>query len=143
MMRCRGRWFQPTPRGGTFVMVTALVVAACSQYQGEPVSNDPLPGLLQQALTQGPLRVLVRYEAGQFTTERVKQVNRPLKEPRSGRPRPGLRFVARASGLPPFQGYTADPRTVHVELTGADGSLEHREVAAPVARYFWITVPAQ
>jgi len=118
-------------------------VAGCSQEQREPRDDDPVAVQRQQAIAQGHMRVLVRYEAGQFATERVKWVGKSLKQPRSNRPRPGLRFVARAAGHESFQGYTADPRTVHVEVPGANGKLEHHEVTAPVARYFWITVPAQ
>jgi hypothetical protein len=133
-------------RSWVYTAVLAFMSVGCAS---NPESADP-SGTAESAVAAkgGPvtnadhLRVLVAYENGQFRVERVTKINAPLRQPRSGRVRPGLAYVASQAGKPVFLGNAPDPRFVHVETPNSvTGELEHSEARAPGKQHFLVYVP--
>ena len=127
----------------TVAIAAAVALAGCSNEPGEPAI-----GTTVAALTAAPaaaearhLRVVVSYEAGRFQLVSATEVARPLKQPRSGRTRAGVHFVARLPGQASFVGRVADPRRVHLEAPDPSGNIQRVEVPAPGKQVFQVLVP--
>jgi hypothetical protein len=124
-------------------VAAAVALAGCSNERGEPEIATTVA-----ALTSAPadadtrhLRVVVSYEAGRFQLVSATEVARPLRQPRSGRTRSGVHFVARRPGQASFVGRVADPRRVHLEAPDPSGKIQRVEVPAPRKQVFQVLVP--
>jgi len=126
------------------LMGAAAALSACSSETDARKAHESIAEVSNAVSAANPryLRVQVSYEAAQFKVERVTWVDGKLKQPRSGKARPGLQYVALAPGSS-FVGNAPDPRTVHVEVPDANGKLQDHEAIAPGKQNFLIYVPAE
>ena len=127
----------------TVAIAAAVALAGCSHEPGEPAIGTTVAALTSAAADAETrhLRVVVAYEAGRFQLVSATEVARPLKQPRSGRTRAGVHFVARRPGQASFVGRVADPRRVHLEAPDPSGKIQRVDVPVPGKQVFQVLVP--
>jgi hypothetical protein len=126
----------------TVAIAAVVALAGCANERREPEIGTTVAALTAAGDAEARhLRVVVSYEAGRFQLVSAAEVAGPLKQPRSGRTRSGVQFVARRSGQASFVGRVADPRRVHLEAPDPSGKIQRVEVPAPVKQVFQVLVP--
>jgi hypothetical protein len=127
----------------TIALAAAVALAGCANEPGEPAIGTTVAALTSAAADAEArhLRVVVSYEAGRFQLVSATEVARPLKQPRSGRTRSGVHFVARRTGQASFVGRMEDPRRVHLEAPDPSGKIQRVDVPAPGKQVFQVLVP--